>query len=244
MASYIRAISSEWLKISGPGVWIQLILSPVLALLVGMFNRDPGELNPWHIIVGSMAGVHALLFLPILTGVLSAMVCRYEHMGGGWKQLLVAPVSRIAVYCAKFSVVILLLAAAQLLFLAAIFGAGWYHEVNQPMPWDMLMTSLLGGWVACMPLAALQLAVSTAWSSFAAPLALNIIFTVPNILIVNSVTFGPYYPWAQPLLAMIPSEQDAFGAFVVPLQTLMGVILGGLVIFFVIGLLYFQRKEV
>ena len=244
MASYFRALSSEWLKLSSPVVWLQLILSPVLALLVGIANGDPGDQTPWHVLVGSMASMHALLFLPILTGVLSAMVCRYEHLGGGWKQLLVMPISRRSLYLAKFSVVALLLGAIQLLFLAAILGAGWFHGVGSPLPWDMLATSLLGGWAACLPLAALQLAVSTAWSSFAAPLALNVVFTIPNMLVVNSATYGPYYPWAQPLLAMVPSGQAGFGSFAVPFQTLMLVVLGGFLIFLSAGLFYFQRKEV
>lgn len=244
MASYFRALSSEWLKLSSLTLWLQIVISPALALLIGILNGNPGDETPWHVVVGSMAGVHAMLFLPILTGVLSAMVCRYEHLGGGWKQLLVTPISRGALYSAKFSVVAILLAAVQVLFFIAVLIAGWYHGVDAPLPWDMIATSLLGGWVACLPLAALQLAVSTAWSSFAAPLALNVVFTIPNMLVANSATYGPYYPWAQPLLAMVPSGQAGFGAFAVPFQTLMFVVLGGLLLFFMTGLLYFQRKEV
>ncbi|MGM1046256.1 MAG: ABC transporter permease [Bacillota bacterium] len=244
MASYFRALSSEWLKLSSPVIWLQIILSPALALLIGILNGDPGEQLPWHVIVGTMTSMHALLFLPILTGVLGAMVCRYEHSGGGWKQLLVMPISRGAVYFAKFSIVALMLVTIQLLFLGAVLVAGWFHGIDAPLPWDMMATSLLGGWAACLPLAALQLAVSTAWSSFAAPLALNVVFTIPNMLVANSETYGPYYPWTQPLLAMVPSGQAGFGAFAVPFDRLMLVVLGGFLVFFIAGFVYFQRKEV
>ncbi|UNK19020.1 ABC transporter permease [Paenibacillus sp. N3/727] len=242
MASYFRALSSEWLKLSSPILWLQIILSPALALLIGITQGN--SLMPWHVLVALMASMHALLFLPILTGMLGAMVCRYEHSGGGWKQLLVMPISRGAVYFAKFSIVGLILAATQLLFLGAVLVTGLFHGIKEPLPWDMIATSLLGGWAACLPLAALQLAVSTAWSSFAAPLALNVVFTIPNILVANSATYAPYYPWAQPLLAMMPSGEEGFGAFSVPFQTLMPVVIGGFLIFFIGGLVYFRRKEV
>lgn len=244
MGPYFRAISSEWMKLSRSRVWLQVLLSPAIALLIGLINGDPGSEMPWHILVGSMAGMHAMLFLPIMTGMFSAMVCRYEHSGGGWKQLLVTPVTRGSVYCAKLSVVAMLMGAVQLLFLAAVIGVGWFYDVQAPIPWEMIATSLLGGWLACLPLAALQLFVSTAWSSFAAPLAMNVVFTIPNMLVANSETFGPYYPWAQPLLAMVPAGENDFGAFLVPVETLMFVIIGSFILFWLSGMVYFHRKEV
>lgn len=116
--------------------------------------------------------------------------------------------------------------------------------MTEPVPWGVVLISIFGGWLACMPLAALQMAVSAAWSSFAAPLALNVIFTLPNILVVNSAEYGPYYPWAQPLLAMIPRAADNFGALNGSLATLFIVIMGSLTLFLAGGLLYFQRKAV
>lgn len=113
-----------------------------------------------------------------------------------------------------------------------------------PVPWDMIARSLFGSWVACLPLAALQMGVSVAWSNFAAPLALNVIFTLPNMLVANSAKYGPYYPWAQPALAMLPREADSFGAFNVPLESLFLVIAGSFVIFFAAGYAYFLRKPV
>ncbi|MBO2945885.1 ABC transporter permease [Paenibacillus sp. F411] len=244
MTYYFRALSSEWLKLSSSRIWLHLLLSPLLALLISIGNGAPESDMPWHVLAGTMTSVHALLFLPILTGIFGAMICRYEHASGGWKQLLVTPVSRTALYCAKLTVVAILIGGVQLLFLAAVFSAGWYYGVHAPLPWDMLSTSLLGGWAACLPLAALQLLLSTIWSSFAAPLALNVVFTIPNMLVANSVQYAPYYPWAQPLLAMVPSGETGFGAFVVPLQTWMLMVMGGFILFFAAGLVYIQRKEV
>lgn len=112
------------------------------------------------------------------------------------------------------------------------------------VPWELLLSSLFGGWFACLPLAALQLAVSQGWSSFGAPLALNVCFTIPNILIANSATYGPYYPWVQPMLAMSPFGEERFGAFNLPLESLMIVVSGSLLLFLGAGLIGFWRKAV
>ncbi|MGD6856099.1 ABC transporter permease [Bacillus infantis] len=243
----INLLSSEWLKLRKSSVWLLIFISPLLASLAGFAEADApgmeGELQ-WLYTLSSMAFVHALLFLPLLTGVFSAFVCRYEHLGGGWKQLLSLPVSRRNVYIVKFSLVMGLIAVSQLLFLGGLLLVAQLKGFDAPIPWKIILESIAGGWVACLPVAALQMFVSAAWSSFAAPLAINVVFTLPNILIANSETYGPFYPWAQPFLTMIPRMGEEFGALNASMETLLIVILGGFVLFFLSGLTYFQRKEI
>jgi lantibiotic transport system permease protein len=236
-----RVLQSEWLKIRKSNLWLLIFVSPVLAFFGGLVDS---EIADWGHMLSQMLFIHALLFLPLLTGVFSAFVCRYEHGNGGWKQLLALPMTRTHLYVAKFMIVILLLVFTQLNFFVGVFAAGQIQGVEQAFPWEMMLRSGIGGILAVLPLIALQLTVSIAWSSFAAPLALNFVFTIPNILIVNSEKYGPWYPWAQPLLAMMPHNSNNFGAFNISFETLIYVILGSFVVFFVSGFTYFQRKEV
>ncbi|WP_223070046.1 ABC transporter permease [Paenibacillus caui] len=244
MKAFFRVLSAERLKMSKSYLWLIVLASPVLAALIGMLVSS--ELAEWPLLLGGMSLFHAMLFLPVMTGLFSSFICRYEHTGGGWKSLLALPVSRTAVYLAKFTVVICLLALTQILLLGAILITGRIIHISSPIPWHMLLQSILGGWVACLPLAALQMFASLRWASFAAPLVVNVIFTIPNILITNSATYGPYYPWAQPFLAMMPKGMNGydFGAFNLPFESLMITVLGGFVLFFASGLVYFNRKEV
>ena len=239
-----KVLRTELLKLRKSSIWLLIFISPVLASLAGFGQSLEDTPFKWEMTLGTMAFLHALLFYPLLSGVFSAFVCRYEHLGGGWKQLLAMPVSRGNVYIAKFILVISLLALTQVLFTGGLILVAQLKGFEEAIPWKVITTSVLGGWLACLPLAALQLFVSTAWSSFAAPLALNVIFTLPNILVVNSAKFGPYYPWAQPFLLMLPSSEDSFGALNVPLETLLIVIAGSFILFFLSGLTYFIRKEV
>jgi hypothetical protein len=244
MRTFTHILSSELLKMSKSRLWLILICSPILACLIGIFASLPAGPKAWPIMIASMVMLHGIFILPIITGVLSAFICRYEHTGGGWKQLLTLPVSRTAVYFAKLSIVAGLLAFCQLLMLGAFLISGGFHGLLEHIPWGMIATSLIGGWVASLPLATLQLGVSLSWTSFAAPLAINVSFTIPNMLVVNSSTIAPFYPWAQPLLAMMPLGSRDFGAFNLPLESLMITVLGSFLLFMIIGLIHFQRKEI
>lgn len=239
-----KVLRAEFLKLRKSAIWLLIFISPALSFLVGLAESVEDKPFQWVLAISYMAFIHGLLFLPLLTGVFSAFICRYEHIGGGWKQLLAMPVSRGNVYIAKFLLVLGLLAITQLLFASGVLLVGQLKGFEEAIPWKTLALSSLGGLIACLPLAALQIFVSVAWSSFAAPLAINVIFTLPNMLVVNSEKFGPFYPWAQPFLAMIPTGQDGFGAMNVTMETLLLVILGSFIVFFLTGFTYFQRKEI
>lgn len=242
-----KLFRSEFLKLRKSSIWMLIFVSPILSLLLGFAELselpDVGR-HQWTATLGMMTVIHAILFLPLLTGIFSSFICRYEHAGGGWKQLLSLPVSRTNVYIVKVCIVSFLIAATQILFVAGLFFIGWMKGYPADIPWGTISASVIGGWVACLPLIALQMFVSVAWSSFAAPLAVNVIFTIPNMLIVNSETFGPYYPWAQPFLMMMPNSAESFGALNVSMETLFIVIVGSLMLFIGTGFGYFMRKEI
>ncbi|MNO18638.1 ABC-2 family transporter protein [compost metagenome] len=246
MRTFLNVLAAERLKMARSRVWLVLLASPALSALIGVLVDLPDGLDAsaWPLLISGMSMLHGLLFLPIMSGLFPSFLCRYEHTGGGWKQLLVLPVSRSAVYMAKFTVVFGLLAVSQLLFLAALLIVAQVQGISDPVPWGMIATSLLGGLIACLPLVALQMGVSLVWTSFAAPLAVNVSLTIPNLLIINSAKIGPYYPWAQPLLAMMPRGQADYGAFNLPYESLFITVLGSFLLFLVAGLLYFRRKAV
>ncbi|MET3656240.1 ABC transporter permease [Sporosarcina psychrophila] len=242
-----KSFQSEFLKLRKSSIWMLIFVSPILSLLLGLseLSEIPDfKQHQWTATLGMMTISHAILFLPLLTGIFSSFVCRYEHVGGGWKQLLSLPVSRKNVYLVKILIVSLLIAATQILFIMGLFLIGWIKGFPDDIPWGTISTSVIGGWIACLPLIALQMFVSVAWSSFAAPLAVNVIFTIPNMLIVNSERFAPYYPWAQPFEMMMSNSAESFGALNVSPITLFTVILGSFVLFLGTGFVYFLRKEV
>ena len=241
----LSILQSEWYKLRKSRIISIIFVGPLVALMIGLsFNLDiKVEVNEWYLSLLSINLTYALLFLPLITGVLASVICRYEHQAGGWKQLLALPVTRGKVFMAKYVLLMLLVLVIQLLYLAAVYGVGVMKGFTDPFPIDIVWKSMLGGWVATFPLVALQLWMSVLFKSFAAPFAVNVVLTLPSILVINSECFGPYYPWVQPFSMMyIGGNTDDI--FFVPWDQLVIVVGGSFVIFLVGALWYFYRKPI
>jgi len=241
-------LSAEWFKLRKSKMVPIIFAGPIIGLFIGLTsnlesNTQDLDVNPWYISLFSMNLTYALLFLPLIAGVLASLICRYEHQSGGWKQLLALPVTRGKVFIAKYVLIMILMMAMQLLYLCSIFAVGMIKGYTDPLPMEIVWKSIIGGWVATLPLVALQLWMSIMFKSFAAPFAVNVIFTLPSILAINSKTIGPYYPWAQPF-SMMYVGGNTDDVFFVPWDQLLTVVGGGFLLFFLGGYLYFQRKAV
>lgn len=239
----VETMKAQWWLVA-----LVIVAGPLLSVAFGV---DPGAeiagADAWKMAYGMAAVRYAWLFYPLLAGVLAALICRPEHKGGGWKQLLALPVRRSDVYLAKYVMLIAGLAVANLMFGAAFVGVGLLqHMGTAGIPWSEIGRSLLAGWLAVLPLAAVQLWASTRWKSFGASLALNVCLTLPAIFAAQSHEFAPWYPWAQPVLAMsgISGTSHSNLALGISTTTLWVVIVGGLVVALAGGLLTFARVDI
>lgn len=240
-------LQSEWFKLRKSKIGSIVLAGPIVGLFTGIATdfsngMDVG-VNEWYVSLLAMNLTYALLFLPLITGVLAGLVCRYEHQAGGWKQLLALPVTRGRVFVAKYILIMLIVFVIQVLYLAAVFAVGQIKGYSDPFPAVIVWKSIIGGWTAVLPLAALQLWMSLIWKNFAAPFAVNVIFTLPTILAVNSERFGPYYPWAQPFNMMyIDGGEES--TFFIPWDQVLTVVGVSFILFFFAGFWYFQRKAI
>lgn len=244
-ASLTRALRVELLKAQWPLLGFLVIGGGLVAVLMSS-DGSIASLGQWQGAYQVAVMQYAWLFYPLLAGVFAALICRVEHTGGGWKQTFSLPVRRSHVYLAKYLLLAALLAATSAVFALGFVGLGLLRGFADAVPWAILARSIVAGWVAVLPLAALQLWVSSRWRSFGAALALNVCFTLPAIFAAQSSQFGPWYPWAQPLLAMLPdrAEISAGGPLMISPQTFWLVIVGGLALALVGGLLTITRSDV
>lgn len=239
-------MQAEWYKLRKTNILPILLTGPFVGIIIGLFSNTDmlqGSVNQWSGILLMMNLTYALLFLPLITGILAGILCRYEHQAGGWKQLLSLPVSREQVFVTKYFLLMFLILAIQLLYFTSIIGVGIARGFTDSFPMEIVWKSILGGWIATFPLAALQLWMSTMFKSFAASFSVNVIFTLPAILAINSEKFGPYYPWAQPF-SMMYVGGDTTDVFFIPLEQLLMVVGGSFLVFFIGGFVYFKRKAV
>lgn len=243
--SLSRALRAELLKAQWPLLGCLVVGGGLVAVLMSS-DGSIAALDEWQSAYQVAVMQYAWLFYPLLAGVFAALLCRVEHAGGGWKQTFSLPVQRSRVYLAKYLLLAALLAATSVVFALGFVGLGLLRGFTDAIPWAVIARSVAAGWVAVLPLAAMQLWVSSRWRSFGAALALNVCFTLPAIFAAQSSEFGPWYPWAQPLLAMLPdrAEISAGGPLSIAPETFWLVIVGGFALALVGGLLTITRADV
>lgn len=237
----LRVFRAELLKIHW-GLFIGILLiGPVLSTMQGsMDSLTVAGVSPWLRSFMMSTFTYTSIYYPIATAVIVAMICRYEHANGSWKQILSLPVSRTSVYFTKFVLAVFLVGLMQVLFLLFFLGTGMIKGLSGELTWEIYFNSLWQGWIAVFPLLALQLWVSSLWKNFAAPLSMNIALTLPAVLVANSEQIGPWYLWSQPMLAMMPHEKNWFASSP---ETLYGVIIGSFILFIVAGWRHFLKRD-
>ncbi|SDX28977.1 hypothetical protein SAMN05444487_11384 [Marininema mesophilum] len=205
----LRYLRSEFYKIRWSMIIGILLLGPAISLWIGFGN--PTEMsegaNDWLWFFSLTVHKYTMFFYPLIVGVFAAFVCRYEHLANGWKQIFCLPVSRFQIYSSKFLLVSLLTLLTQLCLLSGFLIVGTIYGLNDPLPWSILITKVIKGWLASLPLMALMLGCSLLWKNFATPLTLNVVFILPSMIMTGSGLLGSWYPWSQPFLAMMPKHE-------------------------------------
>ncbi|WP_075313755.1 ABC transporter permease [Bacillus wiedmannii] len=238
----IKLFSAEFHKIKKTKIWLLLFISPCLTgfLTYLKVSDTLASLNNWEIMYTFSSVIHAMIFLPLLTGIFTAFICRHDHLHGGWKQLLVQPIKRYQLYCTKAIFVVLFIIATQLLFLLEIIIVGSICGITSPFPITYILKGLIGGIFTTLPLIALQMWLSAIWSSFAAPMVVCVGLTIPSMIISQSERFGPIYPWSQPLLAMIPTGSET-GLLFISTKSIL-IVLISFIVLLAGGLINFNKK--
>lgn len=243
-----KLLRMEVKKLRNSKITLIIWASPLLAVFItyfSMFNVNE-NVPPWISLMTQMIIPHAVLFLPLVTGVFTALLCSYEHSYGGWKMVLTLPVSKTQVFLAKYIVSALLVALVQMAFLICTGLLGLIKGIQDPFPFVEILATVTVGWLASLPLVAFQLWMAVFFSSFAKPTVINALFALPAILIINSEKIGPYYPWSQPFLSMTEVFSHSIGGnagFLINNQVFYLTITLSFILFIGLGITYFVKKQ-
>ncbi|HHW39222.1 MAG TPA: ABC transporter permease subunit [Bacillales bacterium] len=209
----------ERLKLKRSKLWLLYLIGPLLGVFLAYINfyknydlfMQPGD-NAWIEVWTQVAIFMGPFVLPILVGIYAALVCRSEHVGGGWKQLLALPIKHSEIFLGKFLTVVKMVIITMLILLVLFIGFGYVKGVEGSLPIFTIFGFMIRGILACLPLILLQLIVSIRAKTFGVPLAVSIVFTLPAI-IVASTPLGQIYPWTQPMLAMSPEDESPIQSY-------------------------------
>ncbi|MBU5354989.1 ABC transporter permease [Paenibacillus silvae] len=234
-----RALSSDWLKIRGKGIWFLVFLAPIgltamQALNFGLrldYLKEQYAGNLWGGLLGNVV-IFVPLALMLGATILSSMIAGIEHEQGSWKQLLALPISRPAVYLAKFLLACVLLIISSLLLTAGVIGLGLVLGFDaKEIPWAQALKLGLMPLAGALPVLSIELWFTLVSKNQALPVTFGIILAITGMF---SLTISPHFPlaWAQ----MAWSSPTPY------LYAGMGAGLGILIM--LTGMMHFSRKDV
>ncbi|NQX46720.1 ABC transporter permease [Paenibacillus tritici] len=234
-----RALSADWLKIRGKGIWFLAFLGPVgLIAMQGLnfglrydYLRAQYQADWWGGLIDNI-----IPFVPIALYLGGTLICsliaNVEHQTSSWKQLLALPISRTAVFMAKLLLCLLLLAVSCLLLsagtvlLGLLLGFG-----DQPIPYADVLRIGFAAYAAAMPVIALQLWLSLSYRNQTLPVSLGMTLSLVSMF---AVYLTEWMPLSWPTLALSAERPWLFSG--------AGLLLGLLVL--LPGALHFARKDV
>lgn len=115
---------------------------------------------------------YGYFFYPMMIAICASCLWRVEHREHNWNRLMTVPVRRRTLIGAKFIVLACVVLLEHTLFvtLALLCGKALFH-IAAPVP-PRALEWFLFGWLAALPIAAMQLYLSMRIRSFAVPIGI------------------------------------------------------------------------
>ncbi|WP_053372974.1 ABC transporter permease [Paenibacillus sp. FJAT-27812] len=234
-----KALSSDFLKIRGKGLWLLIFIGPIGLIAMQALNfglrydyltqQYAGRL--WEMLLENF-----LMFVPIslFLGVtlVTSLLANVEHSTNAWKHLLALPVSRTAVFCSKFalSIILLTLSCVILAVGVAVLGLTLRFELGDMPVLGILRLSFLP-FFASIPALALFLWLCMTIKNQAVPITLGVMIAVSSVF---TFQLPEWFPINWPMYGYLGPHQEFF----VGAGLLTGVIIWG------IGNIHFNKKDV
>lgn len=235
----LRSLSADFLKIRRKGIWFLIVLAPVGLVIMQALNyglrfdylSERYADDPWN---GLLINVSGFVPIALYLGctLVSSLVANVEHQLSSWKQLLALPISRTAVFSAKFLLCFLLLSVSCILLPIGTVILGLCFGFNtEPMPYADLARMGFYPLLAALPLLALQLWLSLTYRNPSLPVSLGVTI---SIISPFTMSLPAQFPLNWPVFGFSGPHREAF--------VLAGLLVGSLIL--LMGMIHFNRKDV
>ena len=182
------SIYSEFLKLKHSMSWAVVLVVPILMVLAGSMSTlvTQGTFEDgWHTLWIRSVGFYGMAILPVAVAILASLAWRVEHKNSNWNALMSRPVPTCEVVVGKVAAIAVLAASMQLVLLITVIGLGkLVFGLEDMLPARYVLGSLLI-MLACIPLAALQSALSAFLRSFATPVTIALAMTSISTLLLQ-----------------------------------------------------------
>ena len=195
------SVRAEFLKLKRSLSWAVVLLLPLMAVAAGAANTvvsgRPLE-DDWHTLWVRVVVFYGLFPLAAGIAVLASLIWRVEHRGGNWNALMGRQVPSSHVVVGKTVVPAVLAVAMQAVLVAGVVVAGklLFGLPGMLPPRYFLISAVIV--LACLPVAALQSALSMLMRSFAAPVAVALLGSTTGqlLLMTRSDTLAAVLPYS------------------------------------------------
>lgn len=235
-----RALSADFLKMRRKGIWFLVILGSVGLLAMQALNFglrydymiEQYKDDLWKGLIGEI-----FTFVPIAlflgTTLIASQIANVEHLNNSWKQLLALPVSRIAVFTAKYLLGVIALIVSCLILSGGTIALGLALKFStQDIPYLVILKLSLIPFLAALPLLALQLWLSLTLKNQALPITIGITAAIASLFAGN---YPEWFPLTWPMLSFSGKVNPAM-----PVGA--GIILAFII--YLLGMGHFRRKDV
>jgi hypothetical protein len=218
MKGFILSFRSEFYKSrKTAGFWSAVILPLLLCLLIfaGFYSRsdkmvmEPGMML-WIQFSGAILGVMGSLLLPMLIVFIGYSVNSIEHKADTWKTLFSLPISKFAVYSAKYFYAMFLVFLCLALFVLFTVSFGnllgmvkpelKFHDYNISGILSQLYFKLF---LSSLGILSIQFLLSLLFRDFLKPMGIGFVATITGVILVaNQWKYDYLFPYSHPMLAL------------------------------------------
>lgn len=265
MKGFFLSLQSEFYKSRKTlGFWSAVLLPLLLIVLlsIGFFVKSSklAHLPPmllWLNFSGPILGIMGTLLLPMFIIFVAYSVNSIEHKADTWKTLFTLPISKWAIYSAKYVYALLLVLLCLMLFPTLTIGFGnllsalkpelkfssYHMEKELYQVYFKLFLTALG-------ILSIQFLLSILWSDFLKPMGIGFVCTIAAIILAtNKWEYAYLFPYAHPVLVLthMPGKKDRPAQGTPTIDFLSQEIVVSLIVaavVFIIGYFIVQRKSI
>lgn len=181
----------------------------VVALMAAMVLRQKApsafDASAWEALWAGSTALWSYFMLPLYVALVTCLVNGAEHKAEAWRLMLTLPISRGQLFLAKaLTSWTLVVAANVVLLLLILVVIGVLGALGYPLAGAFrgeVALALMKIPLVCLPILAIQHAISWRLSSVVPPLAIGVIATM-GITQLGSSEYWVYYPWSYVLVAV------------------------------------------
>ena len=256
-ARFIDALHSEWLKQRRSlAAWMVIcgaFFTPTIILVLRLYQSESlpalyARTDFWTRLWHSAWESAAIFLLPMGAILATSLIVQIEYRNNGWKQVRTLPLGTATIFFSKLAIVLSMLAQFLVLFMIGIWLTAaipaWVvpglSMPSAPLPVAEFVQDTAAYFVGCLPIVALQYALSLHLRNFVAPLGIGFLLWVGSLAALSS-RWGVFSPYAYTMMEYLEHQPDS--RLPAPMFDIHGLAMGYAAIFIAVGFALFAFRK-